>query len=51
MQIKGLKRLKTFCDLLGLETLAQLEEFYKQHTNEGEAVITTLEKAVERMGL
>lgn len=44
MQIKGLKRLKTLCDKLGLRTLGQLEDFYNFHKLNGEAVISTLER-------
>lgn len=44
MQIKGLKRLKTFCDRLGLETLGELEKVYNANKKDGEAVITTLER-------
>lgn len=44
MQIKGLKRLKTFCDRLGIKTLGQLEDFYNLHKLNGEAVISTLER-------
>ena len=44
MQIKGLKRLKTLCDELGITTLKELDEVYKQNAKQGEDVITTLER-------
>ena len=48
MQIKGLKRLKTLCDSLGLDTLAEIQAFYTAHKQEGEALITTLERIAKQ---
>lgn len=49
MQIKGLERLKTLCDALGLTTLVELEGVYKWHRKQGEAVITTLERLTKNI--
>lgn len=48
MQIKGLERLKTLCDALGLVTLGDLEKVYKANKKDGEAVITTLERLANK---
>lgn len=48
MQIKGLRRLKTLCDELGIITIKQLDEVYKANAEQGEDVITVLEKLKDR---
>ena len=48
MQIKGLKRLKTLCDSLGLDTLAEIQAFYTAHKQDGEALTTTLERLAKQ---
>lgn len=50
MQIKGLKRLKTLCNRIGLKTLGDLENFYKREAKQGEAVSATLERYAEELG-
>ena len=50
MQIKGLTRLKTLCDKIGLKTLGDLQQFYKSERQNGEAVLTTLERYAETLG-
>lgn len=50
MQIKGLTRLKTLCDKIGLKTLGDLQRFYKSEHQNGEAVLTTLERYAETLG-
>lgn len=47
MQIKGLKRLKTLCDSLGLDKLTDIEAVYLKHKKDGEALITTLERIAQ----
>lgn len=47
MQMKGLKRLKTLCDKLGIVYLYELQELYKQNAQQGEALTTTLERLVK----
>lgn len=50
MQMKGLTRLKTLCDKIGLKTLGDLQQFYKSEHQNGEAVLTTLERYAETLG-
>ena len=50
MQIKGLTRLKTLCDKIGLKTLGDLKDFYKRESKQGEAVLTTLERYAKTIG-
>lgn len=47
MQMKGLKRLKTLCDKLGIVYLYELQELYKQNAQQGEALTTMLERLVK----
>lgn len=44
MQIKGLERLKTLTDKLKIKYVYELVEVYKANAQQGEAVITTLER-------
>lgn len=48
MQMKGLKRLKTLCDILGLDTLAEIQAVYTTNKQDGEALITTLERLAKQ---
>ena len=50
MQIKGLAKLKTLCDKIGLKTLSDLQQFYEHEKVDGEAVITTLERYADELG-
>ena len=50
MQMKGLTKLKTLCDKIGLKTLGDLQQFYKAEHQNGEAVLTTLERYAETLG-
>lgn len=50
MQMKGLTKLKTLCDKIGLKTLGDLKDFYKREAKQGEAVLTTLERYAETLG-
>ena len=51
MQIKGLKRLKTLCDLLGIVYVKELYEFYRANFLQGEALTTTLERIAKDRNL
>lgn len=46
MQIKGLKKLKRLCDRIGLENIGDLIIFYNENAEQGESIITALERYI-----
>lgn len=49
MQIKGLQKIIKLCDRIGLKTLKDLERFYKEEVEQGEAVTATLQRYVNNL--
>lgn len=49
MQIKGLQKIIKLCDRIGLKTLKDLERFYKEEAEQGEAVTATLQRYVNSL--
>lgn len=50
MMMKGLQRLWKLCDKIGLKTLGDIKQFYEQERQQGEDLITTLERYAADLG-